>query len=131
MTTIQGGCFCGKVRYVARGEPVNSRVCHCRMCQRVIGAPFNARVLYRREDVEIRGPVQTFHSSPELQRGFCANCGTTLFSIREGAGLIGITTGTLDDPSVFTPAEHIWVSAKQPWVVIADGLPQHSEGAPL
>src|SRR4051812_8561624 len=94
-----GGCLCGAVRYVARGAPVNSRVCHCRLCQRAIGAAFNARVLYRQPDVDIRGDVTSFSSSAALRRGFCARCGTTLFAMRDAQGLMAITTGTLDDPT--------------------------------
>ena len=127
---LKGGCLCGTVRYVASGSPVNARVCHCRLCQRAIGAAFNARVLYRREQVAITGPLQTYPSSPELRRGFCAACGTTLFSLRDSAGLIGVTTGSLDDPTGFAPAEHIWISSKQPWVELDDGLPQYAQGPP-
>ena len=127
---LTGGCLCGQVRYVADGEPLNSRVCHCRLCQRVIGASFNARILFHQADVRVSGPVSRFHSSADLERGFCSQCGTTVFSARPGKGLMGLTAGSLDDPSVFRPDMHFWVSSKQPWVVLADGLPQYPEGAP-
>ena len=125
----EGGCLCGRVRYRAEGEPVNERICHCRLCQKAVGAAFNARILFRIEAVAVEGPVATVNSSPELERGFCPQCGTTLFSRRDSADVIGLTTGSLDDPSMFRPQMHIWTASKQPWVVIADGLPQH-EGAP-
>lgn len=125
----EGGCLCGAVRYRARGEPINERICHCRLCQKAIGAAFNARVLFAIEVLEIDGPVAMVHSSPELKRGFCPRCGTTMFSRRDGAGIVGVTTGSLDDPSVFQPQMHIWTASKQPWAVIDDGLPQY-EGAP-
>jgi hypothetical protein len=121
--------LCKAVRYTAEAEPLNERICHCRICQKAIGAAFNARVLFRIDDVTIDGPLATVNSSPDLQRGFCASCGTTLFSRRPAAGIIGVTTGSLDDPSLFRPQMHIWTASKQPWVVLDDGLPQH-EGAP-
>jgi len=124
-----GGCLCGTVRYRAKGEPINERICHCRLCQKAIGAAFNARVLFAVEAVAIDGPAGWAKSSPDLERGFCPGCGTTMFSRRAGAGIIGITTGSLDDPSVFRPQIHIWTASKQPWVVIDDGLPQY-QGAP-
>jgi hypothetical protein len=104
--------------------------CQCAICQKVIGAAFNARILFRQSDVAITGPVTTFASSEPLRRGFCGRCGGTIFSARDSVGVIGITTGSLDDPSLFRPAEHIWVSAKQPWVKLDDGLPQYDEAAP-
>lgn len=130
MTSYRGGCLCGATRFLADGAPVNQRICHCRLCQKAIGAAFNARVLLRAADLEVTGPVRFVHSSPDLERGFCPGCGTTMFSRRASAGVIGVATGALDDPSLFRPEMHIWTASKQPWVTIADGLPQHEGAAP-
>lgn len=125
----QGGCLCGAIRYRATSVPINERVCHCHLCQKAIGASFNARLLFRIGDVAVEGDVSYVNTSPELARGFCAGCGTTLFSRRESAGVMGVTSGSLDDPSLFKPQMHIYVASKQPWLVIDDGLPQY-QGAP-
>lgn len=84
----------------------------------------------RIEHVLISGPVGTFNSTEALERGFCLQCGSSIFSRRVSAGVIGLTAGSLDDPSLFEPDMHFWVSAKQPWLKIADGLPQYPEGPP-
>lgn len=130
MHAYEGGCFCGAVRYVADGEPVNERVCHCRMCQQAIGAAFNARLLFRGIDITLRGRFKTFQSSPDLKRGFCGRCGTTVFSARESTHTIAITAATLDEPERFRPGMHIWTASQQPWAEIADELPRYPEGAP-
>jgi hypothetical protein len=36
---LEGGCYCGTVRYVAEGEPMMKAQCHCRECQYITGAP--------------------------------------------------------------------------------------------
>ncbi|WP_108127320.1 GFA family protein [Saccharospirillum mangrovi] len=131
MTKFTGGCVCKAVRYETTGEPLNQRICHCRLCQKAIGAAFNARVLMRIEDVSITGSVSTFHTSDILERGFCAQCGSRVFSRRAAAGVMGLTAGTLDDPSLFKPDMHFWVSSKQEWLTLADGLPQYPESAPV
>jgi hypothetical protein len=125
-----GGCLCGASRYVARGNPINVRVCHCRLCQKAIGAAFNARALFPGNAVTLSGPIGRFNSSPDLTRGFCTQCGTTLFSERGSIGAIGLTFGSLDEPGAFEPAAHIWTSSKQAWFELDDGLPQYPEGAP-
>ncbi len=130
MNTYQGGCLCNAVRYKTTAESLNHRVCHCRECQKAIGASFNARILMRIKDVSITGPISTFNSSKTLERGFCSHCGSTVFSRRSTAGVIGLTAGSLDDPSVFKPDMHFWVSSKQPWIEISDDLPQYPEDPP-
>lgn len=128
--SYEGGCMCGAVRYVAEGKPLNERICHCRSCQRAIGAAFNARLLFRADAVTLTGPVKPANSSPEVQRGFCAECGTTVYSGKLTAGVMGLTSGSLDDPALFRPTMHIWISSRQPWLVLDDNLPQHEQAAP-
>lgn len=127
---ITGGCFCGACRYRSDAEPLNVRICHCRRCQRATGGLFFARVLVPLDRVAITGPVGWFAAETGLRRGFCTQCGTALFSERAERGVIGLAIGSLDDPDRHEPTEHIWVSAKRPWLVCADGRPQHPEGAP-
>ena len=130
MIRFIGGCLCKAVRYETTADPLNPRVCHCMECQKAIGAAFNARVLMRIEDVSVTGPISTFYSSETLERGSCSQCGSSIFSRRSSAGVIGLTVGSLDEPSLFNPDMHFWVSSKQPWLEIADDLPQYLEGPP-
>jgi len=40
----EGGCFCGAVRYALIGPPDWSSHCHCRSCQKAVGAAFTTWV---------------------------------------------------------------------------------------
>lgn len=129
-TSITGSCLCGACRYETDAAPINVRICHCRICQKAIGAAFNARVLVPLDRVTITGPVGWHHSSPELRRGFCPQCGTTLFSERAALNAIGLTMGSLDAPGRFFPTDQFWVSSRQAWLTGLDDLPCHEAGPP-
>ena len=88
----------------------------------------DVRVLVPLEGLEVAGPVGWFASSDDLRRGFCTQCGSTMFSHRLSLAAVGLTVGTLNDPDRFQPAEHIWTSSMQRWIRLDDGLPQYSEG---
>lgn len=127
---IEGGCLCGACRYNTQAEPLNVRVCHCHRCQKATGAAFYARVMVPLAGLTIDGPVGWLSAESGIRRGFCTACGTTLFSERQSAGTIGLSMGSLDRPAQFEPAEHIWTSSKQAWLVLNDGRPQYPEGPP-
>lgn len=44
-------CYCGRVRYDARGEPLSSKICHCGGCQLLHGAPFEWVALFDKENI--------------------------------------------------------------------------------
>lgn len=129
--SLSGGCLCGAVRYEARGDPLNVRVCHCRLCQKATGQPFFARALYPLDQVTIQGETAGYHSSPDLERRFCPRCGTGLFAQRASTpDRISITLASFDDTDALKPEVQIWTSRRIGWVEELDGLPSHEEGPP-
>jgi hypothetical protein len=41
-----------------------------------------------------------------------------------------LRAGTLDLTDTFAPKMHIWISRKQPWVQLPEGIPAYRENAP-
>lgn len=120
VSTITGGCLCGKIRYEADGEPLVAVRCHCRDCQYASGGEPTAALSIARSALRVHGEPRVFQSKADsggtVFRSFCANCGTPLFSGNEtNPEFIAIKLGSLDDPSRFAPAGHIWTSSAQPW----------------
>ena len=112
-----GGCFCGAVKYVVSGAPINVRVCHCQDCQRLTGSAFFVRALFPRAAVTIPGQLAEFHSSADLTRKFCPRYGSQTFAERKRrANTIAITLGSFDNLEGICPSDHIWVSDKQQWL---------------
>ena len=127
----EGGCLCGAVRFRAKGEPINVRVCHCRNCQKAMGSPFFARALFDQRALTVQGDTAHYASSEALDRVFCKTCGTRLFSRRSNGTMIGVALAVFDDRNAFMPTEHIRVSEKIAWVRLDDGLPRYFETVPL
>ena len=72
----------------------------------------------------------TYNSSPGVQRGFCPACGSTITFARPGRDEISIQAGSLDDPNVVSPTEHIFVEQRCAWLKFDDGLPIHDRYPP-
>ena len=126
---IEGGCFCGALRYVITGNPMYETNCHCSICRRVSGAPYLTWFTVKKTAfMLLKGTPQRFRSSVGGARGFCAICGTHLFYENSGSDEeIDVTTCSLDNVEQFPPKDHTWVKSKPTWVHIADGLVQHEE----
>jgi hypothetical protein len=121
-----GGCLCGAVRYKLRGALKYAGHCHCRSCQKAIGAGFVTWAGVKKENFEvIEGRLKVCETSPGVERGFCDACGTSLTYVAEEGwpGLVSVTAATLDDPAFAEPTVHVYVAHRQPWVKLDDGLP--------
>lgn len=129
--TFSGGCQCGAVRYQSDSEMISPHYCHCRDCQWFYGA-FGAGFVVLEEHTRLTGAPAEYtvqadsgHTKTHL---FCGQCGTPIGErVREFAGTLVLTPGTLDDPGRFRPEMHLWVSSRPAWLVIDDGLPQYQE----
>ncbi|MGH2913431.1 MAG: GFA family protein, partial [Solirubrobacteraceae bacterium] len=62
------------------------------------------------------------------ERGFCAECGASLFWRETGSDQISIAAGTVDEPTGPRTAEHIFTAGRGDYYEIADDLPQHAGG---
>jgi hypothetical protein len=41
-----------------------------------------------------------------------------------------VTVCSFDQPAILTPADHIWVEDRLPWIRLADGLPAYGQTRP-
>jgi hypothetical protein len=128
LVTRTGGCFCGAVKFVVTGPPINVRACHCRDCQRLTGSAFFVRALFPKSHVAVTGQLAEFASSDDVTRRFCPRCGSQLFADRKSRpDAIAIALGSFDHLDGISPTEHIWVSDRQEWLSIPAGIKQHRE----
>ena len=126
--TIQGGCYCGAIRYEANGEPEGALQCHCRECQYITGGNPNVIMVFaangfRFTTAEPQAFTRADLPSP-VTRLFCPTCGTAVATrTPRRPNSIIVKVGTLDDPSIFEPQAAIFTIDKQPFHTIPEGLP--------
>jgi len=125
---LEGGCYCGQVRYEAEGDPMLQAQCHCRECQYLTGGAPNVFIAMPIPGFRyVKGQPRAFARSDldgAVTREFCANCGTHLTTRPPAFPAVIIKVGSLDDPSVFEPAMAIFTCDVQPFHHIAEGLAQ-------
>ena len=126
---LEGGCYCGAIRYEAAAAPFNETNCHCSICRRTTGAPFVAWFSVRRSQFRLtQGNPTRFRSTAKGVRSFCTQCGTQItFEHADYPDEIDITTCSLDQPAGVPPKDHIWTRSRVDWVRPADGLPEFRE----
>jgi len=78
------------------------------------------------EMVEDRG-LKWYRASDHARRGFCAECGSTLFWQSDGADRIAIAAGSLDGKTGLVTAAHIFVADKGDYYQLDDSLPQYDQ----
>lgn len=119
-----GGCLCGAVRYTVSLALTQVTFCHCSRCRRWNGhvAAYAAVDHAGLHLTEQRG-LKWYGSSPTVRKGFCGECGSSLFWDEEGDSKVGICAGTFDAPTGLTPKAHIYLGSKGDYYEVPeDGL---------
>jgi hypothetical protein len=125
MSKIEGGCLCGNIRYEIDNASAMGH-CHCSRCQRCGGAAHATVFATDRDNFRLvagEDSLGTYCEEGFGDRGFCKNCGSSLYG--EGGGAVYVEAGTASGDPGLRPSFHIFVADKVSWHEILDDLPQH------
>jgi hypothetical protein len=126
---LEGGCYCGAVRYRADGNPIFKGQCHCRECQYASGGHPNAVMGMPAGTFSYtKGAPKEFRRKDlpnPVTREFCGECGTHILARSPAVpGGVLLKVGTLDDPSVYgQPQMVIFTIDKQSFHHLPAGVP--------
>lgn len=131
-----GRCLCGAVSYEVRGLLRDVVLCHCSECRRWSGTGAGAFAAAHDTALQISGDALRWIDSPDskrnARRGFCVDCGTSLFWKSPELERTGIAAGTLDEPTGVRVAAHIYTHQTVDWDALPDdGLPRDPETGTL
>ena len=131
---VEGGCYCGALRYKAGGEPLFKGQCHCRECQYISGGSPNVVMGMPEAGFSYtKGTPKPFSRSDlenPVTREFCPDCGTHILAKAPAlTGAVLLKVGTLDDPSAFgQPLMAIFMIDKQAFHAVPDGVATFERG---
>ncbi len=120
MQELTGGCLCGAVRFVAKGEPYRVGLCHCLDCRKHHGALFHASAIFPEDAVTVTGETGAYAG-----RFFCPRCGSSVLSKSDDE--IELNLGSLDAPDQLQPTYELWTRRRESWLPRFP-LKRHYEG---
>jgi hypothetical protein len=132
-----GHCLCGAVQFEVRGPLRDVLLCHCVECRRWSGHVFAATSAQKDDLILLESDALRWIVSPEsdsdARRGFCVECGSSLFWEAPARDTISIAVGSLDEPTGLRTIGHVYVGQAGDYYELPhDSLPRHERlrGAP-
>lgn len=135
LQTFEGGCRCRAVRYrLSVPQLPRTYACHCLDCQTWSGSAFAEAMIVPEAALAVTGEVAVYEltgpSGYVSRQRMCPVCHARVFNTNSSRPGLVIRAGTLDDSHLLNVVAHIWTKRKQPWLVIAEGVPAWPEMAP-
>ncbi|GAB3475324.1 GFA family protein [Marinomonas epiphytica] len=124
---IKGACQCGSVTYELLAAPSLIAACHCRECQKLSTSAFSLTAMVDAKDIVFHGEMKEWQrladSGNVSAAKFCPNCGNRIYHFNPAEpDKIKLKPATLENTDVIQPDVHIWISEKQDWYQIPDGV---------
>jgi hypothetical protein len=130
-------CHCGSVRYEVGADPVDAKICHCRDCQVLHGAPMQWAAIFRKADVRVSTGAEQLEfynarlASPERLLPCKVRCGVCGTPIADEGRNMWLAFPALFEfgtpakvPAPFRPSCHIFYASRA--VDLNDELPKWS-----
>lgn len=133
--TYTGRCACGRVTLAIAGEPIQTRQCWCRQCQRIATGGPTHNAIFAADDVVVTGELASNSyvaaSGNSLATSFCPSCGTQIFAQSSArAHLRTVRFGVIDEPHGLRPQIAIWLDDAPAWAMIDPAIEQHRRQPP-
>ena len=125
---VTGGCYCGAVRYEAKGESLAKGMCFCRECRHISGGGANVLMGMPAAGYSYTRGTPSQFTRTDIEgaatREFCGNCGTHMVtrSPRMKDAVL-IKVGSLDDQDAYgMPTMAVYCSEKKAYHVVPEGV---------
>ncbi len=108
----KGHCLCGAVTFTV--VPVNSEIgaCHCSTCRHWTAGPYMAIDCGSSFNTDSDESLGVYDSSEWAERGFCRQCGTSLFYRLKDGGQSYVSVEAIEDLQGISLAEEVFIDEK-------------------
>jgi hypothetical protein len=125
--TYTGRCNCGAVTAMIAAEPLTTRECWCRQCQKIAGGGPTRNAIFALEAITLSGErAQSSYvaaSGATLTHEFCPACGTHVLAHSSARPhLRTVRVGLLDEGHGLRPSAAIWLDEAPDWAFIDPAL---------
>ncbi|MBU2983743.1 GFA family protein [Saccharophagus degradans] len=124
---IKGACQCGGVTYELLEPPLLVVACHCKECQKLSTSAFSITAMVGANSVNFSGLMKNWSRSADSGNisaaKFCPTCGNRIYHYNpDEPDKIKLKPSNLSDTRIINPTLHVWVSEKQDWFKIPEGV---------
>lgn len=126
----KGKCLCGSVELEIelRSPETEVAACHCSMCRNWLGGPMLAIDSGVLKSITGESFITRYASSDWAERGFCNQCGTSLFYYLIPAEQYHFPVGLLDNDLKYKFSHQIFIEEKPEYYSFANNT-QNMTGA--
>nr|WP_282437277.1 GFA family protein [Vibrio amylolyticus] len=115
--------------YQIKQAPLVVMACHCKECQKLSTSPFSVTAVFPTDAVEFQGELKEWtrpaDSGNQNSAKFCPECGNRVYHFNPAdlsSIKLKLKPTELEDDALFEPTAHVWVSEKQSWYQLPEGV---------
>ena len=123
--SLKAKCLCGNISFKTSGYHRDVQNCHCVQCLKTHGH-HAAYSKVEEKDLKFlsKKSLKWFKSSKRAKRGFCSNCGASIFFKVIGTNSVCIAAGIFNNPTKLKTSIEIFTKGKSDYYKINSKLPK-------
>lgn len=125
--SLKAKCLCGNISFKTSGYHRDVQNCHCVQCLKTHGhhAAYS-KVEEKNLKFLSKKSLKWFKSSKRAKRGFCSNCGASIFFKVIGTNSVCIAAGIFNNPTKLKTSIEIFTKGKSDYYKINSKLPKYA-----
>ena len=125
--SLKAKCLCGNISFKTSGYHRDVQNCHCVQCLKTHGH-HAAYSKVEEKDLKFlsKKSLKWFKSSKRAKRGFCSNCGASIFFKVIGTDSVCIAAGIFNNPTKLKTSIEIFTKGKSDYYKINSKLPKYA-----